>query len=808
MVKLNLLQTWGLRVVGSIPTCLPLFDQVNCYLLLAVIGNFLLKSISNKIIYHHFIIKTMSTFIDISLRYQAIYIPQVDAQQPIESLSNHTAVFVANLKRLGFAVDEPLLRALNQSSPSFQAGLLNQLKKIVGTDKNWTPLVKAWHEPTGESMTDHLVTFFANIFKAPGTPLPCGHTIPGNTFPLERYNGCPFCGTPFEFGEIEVYGQGSKLKLLTLWQEAELTACFTDLLTSKTALDATQQESLKALLTELPLPAVEIGMKETVMTVIDALVDQGKTEQVQRFFKTPTDILRYLWFKKTGFLQIIEPKTIVERSKKNARAVYRFKSQETIAQEMDQAKLEAIANLKLKYTRKECLMVATWLTNLAMTPEQMCESMHPKRSMWVRFIRALRLAEYAKRKGFEKLQAMLHAFYHELYDVWQGRVNFFRLKYDADKTFTLLKQRPGLFARSLFTNMLWFGKEATVTAFAEVVDQVPARLLFTLSMYAPQYFTAYGQRSVKPLGGVRKHIPKNQLLQLYNKEQLKEMVAAVEDLCLLAMQKRFAAIETESKSIYIDPMLFNMPVAIGDRGETVQDLPSALMGAKFPVEGDVVRLFMQWGVGLPAQHLDMDLSCYVAYEDTSDFCSYSQLSITGCQHSGDIRSIPNQVGTAEYIDINIPELEKAGAKYVTFTCNAYSSGSLSPNLVVGWMSSEHPMHISTKTGVAYDPSCVQHQAKITRGLTKGLVFGLLDIENREITWLELPFHGQVVGDMNMDGVKALLDKLDAKLNIGNLLLIKADAQELELQETAEEADEVYDQKWAINAAAVTQLLID
>ena len=114
--------------------------------------------------------------------------------------------------------------------------------------------------PTGEGLLDHIVTFFANIFKSKGTILPCGHIIPDNTFPLHRYNGCPFCKTPFESGAIEHFKQGSEQKILELWTIQHATDFLKDLLTSKTALDATQIDSLKILLTELPLPEVSIAM--------------------------------------------------------------------------------------------------------------------------------------------------------------------------------------------------------------------------------------------------------------------------------------------------------------------------------------------------------------------------------------------------------------------------------------------------------------------------------------------------------------------------------------------------------------------
>ncbi|MEO8535137.1 MAG: hypothetical protein ABI441_15370 [Flavobacterium sp.] len=738
----------------------------------------------------------------ISLRQNAIFIPNEYIADDIKNLSGTTSVLLANVSKLGFTFSESLLHALNNVKPKYKIEVLDVLKEVLGTDKNWTPLVKEWNIPTGENALDHILTFFGNFFKMTGgTTLQCGHIIPDNTFPLERYNGCPFCGTPFEFGKIENYGQGSKLKVLELWNETALEDFLKSLLQSKTALDATQAESLKTALKYLPLPKTEIAIKETLMLVIDVLIEEGKAENAAQYFKTPTDILRYLWFKNTGLLQIIEPKTIVQRTSKNAQHLYHVLDQGA------QAKIASKKDLKLKYSRKECMMVASWLNNLEMDVETMCEIMHPKRGMWVRFIRALRLAEYSKRKGFEKLALLLDVFYNQVYDVWQSKVNTARLKFDADKTFAMLKQRPGLFARSLFSNMLWFGEDETIAHFSEIIDKVPARLIFTLNMYAQNYFDKNIQRSVKPLGGTNKRVNPNALLGLYDELQLEEMKNKIEDLCVLAMKKRFAAINNTNKTIYIDSQLYNMPVSIGDRSDTVQDLPVALMGTRFPIKGNEVRLFMQWGKDLPRQHLDMDLSCHIAYAGSTDICSFSRLTTTGCQHSGDIRSIPNKIGTAEYININIEELAKADAKFVTFTCNAYSNGSITPNLVVGWMNSKHPMKISEKTGVAYDPSCVDHQVRVTQNVAKGLVFGVLDVSKREIIWLEMTFGGQVVGGLDSKGVQALLAKLNSKLNIGSLLQLKAEAQGLTIIDD-ENADEVYNAQWAMNAAAVTQLLID
>ncbi|WP_027420295.1 hypothetical protein [Crocinitomix catalasitica] len=740
----------------------------------------------------------------VTIRKNALFIPQNGNLNGVSKKINETtSVLLANCAKLGYTFSEPLLAAINPLTTVEKLEVFNLLKDVSGVNKNWTPLVKQWNIPTGESIIDHVITWFSNIFQVKnGTTLPCGHIIPNHTFPIDRYNGCPFCGTPFEFDKLDYTEGANKLKVLDLWTEVMLKDEMNSFLTSPVALDATQVDSLKVLLQHFAIDAnLEIRMKETMMVVIDAFVESGKPELAGRFFKTPNDILRYLWYKHTGFLQLIEPKTIVNRMTQNARYSRGF------GNEAGLAKLQAIADLKLKFNRSECKQYAIWLNNLKLSITDQCEQMHPKRNMWVRVIRALRLAEYSKRKGFENLAALLDTFYNKKYEVWQGKVNHLKLKSDAEGTLALLKQRPGLFARSLFSTMVWFGPDITIQNFKEVMDKVPARLIYTLNMYAESYFDKNALRSVKPLGGVNKKIPANKLIQFYSDEELQSMKLLVQSLSLEVIKRNLQKVKNTNSTIFIDEGLFKIPIAIGDRNEQLQDLPEALMGTRFKVEGNTIRLFLQWGEGLPAQHLDMDLSCNVAYENRNEFCSYSQLVIPGCKHSGDIQSIPDKVGTAEYIDLDLVKLNDLGAKFISFTCNAFTSGNISPNLVVGWMNSRVPMKISS-SGVAYDPTAVQHQVRIKQNLTKGMVFGVLDIEKCEVIWLEMSFSGQIVQGLDRNALNALINKLDAKLKIGDLLQLKADVQGLNRIDDATIADEVYDMKWALNTAEVSKLFLE
>ena len=748
------------------------------------------------------------TLTRVALRYRAVFL---DINRENINMKSEASVpvmaFVTRLKENGFCVSEELLHALNAAPADRLAEITECINDVMGVKLNWAPLVKGWNVPTGESLADHLITWIANIFGKEagfkGTTLPCGHLIPEGTFPIERYNGCPFCGTPFETANFVYKGQASKLKELRLFTIEDMKHVFASLLASTTPLDGTQKDSLEQLLREFSLPGdANITMKETAMLVIKLLVEQDKADEASKLLKTPTDVLRYLWYEKTGYVQIIEPKTLVA----HARKLY-FHMWGPLDRGADAAK-DMKKKLMLKYDRKACLRVALWLNAIPLTARQAAENMNPKRGMWVRMIRALRLGEYSRKNGFDHLAEILDVFYKQDYSTWQGRVDKACSENDADMTLALLKERPGLFARCLFASMLRFGSDKVLAAFEEVADKMPARLLLSLGNAAEAYFDPKEVRLARPITGVTHQIEPNKLLALYDDEARKAMTEAVNDLYKASMARRFVVQQTEAKTIFIDPALYNIPVSVGDRSATIQDASCALMGTRFPVEGDSVRLFLQWGKGLHAQHLDMDLSARVTLPNGQIAeCAYYNLTCVGAKHSGDIRSIPEMVGTAEYIELSLPELEAAGAVYVAFTCNAYSTGALSPNLVVGWMDSANPMKISEEKGVAYDPSCVQHMVRISEGnLSKGLVFGVLDVAKREIIWLEMPFTAQTMRGADGASIEALLHKLEAKLSIGQLLDMKVKAQNLTLVEYAEDADEAYTYEWALNPAEVTKLL--
>lgn len=731
--------------------------------------------------------KVNPILLQVSLRYKGLCINSDPSQAPTQ-MTPAAAVLTERLIKCGYICEESLAHALNSLDYEQTDLVADTIEDILGLHLNWAPLVKGWLKPTGETRIDHLVTLIMNIFPAsyPGVTLECGHFIPEGTFPLDRYNGCPFCGRQFRTSCTPYTGQGSRLKSLRLITEEEMRTIYKSLLESSVPLDATGLDSVVKLAEVFGIPEdADVKMKETVAVLADPLEEKGDVAQLCRLMQTPDDVLRYLWTIKTGKPRLMKPATVLKLAVRNNHGSFHTDSEIVRIQEK--------YRLRLHYTRRECRLWAKVINATRLSPEQAAENMNPQRQMWVRFIRALRLTEAARRPGMERLRSILDLFYRKDYPVWQGNVDSALDRVDTPAALALLRQRPGAFSRQLFSTMLTLGAKETIESFSQVAARVPLRLLFTLSTNAATYFTSTDGRLVRPVTGVTKLIPANSRLLSLTENEAMEYAKMVSSLVYTKITEIFASNPAPGVKIYIEPQLYNVPIAIGDRTSTVQDTGTAVQGMRFPLEGDKVRLFMQWGKGLPAQHLDMDLSARVLYADGhTNEVTYYNLTIPGGQHSGDIREIPDRVGTAEYIELDVTQLTADKAEYVVFTCNAYSAGEISPNLVVGWMDSKHPMKVSDETGVAYDPSTVIYQTRIPdNSYTKGLVFGVLDIKRREIIWLELPFIGQLAINLNLDAIKLQLRRLEAKPTIGECLERMAEARKMIIVTDPDEADELF-----------------
>lgn len=738
---------------------------------------------------------TRSVLFDAAFMLDSIYVPQASGESNECKPTPAAMAFSAQMSKLGYAVEPELFRAVCALTLEQTTEIVENVENLLKVHSNWTALTRNWLQPTGINTATMWLGILEQLHLphsgVKGTMLPCGHFIPDGTFPLERYNGCPVCGTLFSTSNWSYAGQGSTLKPLRLATDDTLRATLRELLESKIPAESTPQQVLALLIAVFGLPddISTTGTYEAGAIAFDVLSRKGMPEQAKRLVHTAADVFRYLWCSHTAQNRIVRPKTLVETARANVG--YRW--------EPDSQQLEAEAAhnqralLKLKYNRSYCRFIADILNTLPQSPEEMCEGLHPYRGMWVRFVRALRLSEFARRAGYEHLGAFVDIFYRGDYPVWQGMVEQAILAGKASEVTSLLAQRPSTFARALIATLIHLGPDRVLPTFEAVAHKVPVRLLVTLDMYALYCLTPSVTRVVHTATGARHTVGVNPRMLAYTTEQLEDMAEKIQAICRRALSHYFEGLSHPSGSIYIAPELFLTPIAIGERAHSTSGDMYVPQGRRFDVQGNNVRLFLHWGEGLPAQHLDLDLSAAIQYDDHTDECAYYDLNPLGAVHSGDIQNIPDNVGAAEYIELDIPALAAAGARSVLFAVNAYSVGAITPTARVGWMDCAHPMAVDNATGVAYDPSTVQFAADIRpENVHGGIIFGVLDIESRQIMWLEMGANTQNLAQFDLRTVNALCTKLRSRMSIGTFLTIMATAQHRPIVSSPDEAETVYD----------------
>lgn len=697
----------------------------------------------------------------------ALYLP---SDRTSSQMSVPAAGLLVFLRQHGYTVDEDCLHHLNALDESDIKAIYEYVAGVFKTNANWAALTRDWTmRPTGVTIVDYIYTALVNQlphYQGKGVELPCGHFIPEGTFDLSRYTGCPYCGTQFETAPALSDNYDTKrTKILTRWSLSDAEAYADSLLAMPVPPDASKAADLKALLHSLPQDYFDrIGDIACIETrVITASAAGGAA--ALRFLKEPSELLRMLWYNITDNLIIERPKTVKERYFTEKMREYGLRAGEMTEK-----------HFRLHYSRSFCGVVARWFEALPMTAGQICQNMHGQRQMWVRFIRALRLNDYARRYALPRLTEVLDRFYRQDYSVWGGEVEAARQSHDNDRLFSLLCERPGAFARCLYDTIVDFGADATLEAFARVADRLPVRLLVSLANGATAWFLPdEDHRFVHLPKGNMVKIPLNPGLKALSAHDRADIATKVQTMVLTSIYNIYASRKPlPGDRVFIDPELWTCPVPVGDRGKSVNNISYAVPGQIFRVEGDKVRLFLHWGVGMSAQHYDMDLSCALVGERERLDIAYYNLNTVGALHSGDIQCIPDKVGAAEYIELDLPKLIEQGYDYAIFAANAYSVPRLASDMIVGWMSSEQPMKTDNDTGVAYNPAYVQQLVSVAGfKASRGMIFGILDIVRREILWCEMANDDQRLNQLDHNAVKALRKRLEAKIKIGELIAMRA-----------------------------------
>jgi stress response protein SCP2 len=492
--------------------------------------------------------------------------------------------------------------------------------------------------------------------------------------------------------------ESTELRVITVADDAKIHELLGGLMSSRTSISEADRQEVARYIKHFGSHATipdEFNHKEIMAFVVKTILDNNIDIDINRYFKTATDVLRLAVAMSDGDVSL----------KDNTKFI----------------------NFKRKTRRL--------LLSLLESCGEIAEDMYIYRMRWIRLGERLHPGDYK-----EKYPKTIKAFDKIRDDLPIERYNSLVEKYieekDIDKLLPLLAQRPGYFARRL-DHILRIAPESknrafmvtrTILRFRDVACKVSTPVLLQLKAHFSDRDNL-DYRVFFPKGSVAKmHVKKDKLKRI-KKSICKEVVA----VCDYALMRQYASRENLGK-VYIQEELKDYIVPFSQRSAS-KALKTLVRGSKIdiPIGKDTIRYFIHWKDIENYIRVDIDLSSIMFDADWNykRHISYTNLrSGEGC-HSGDITSAPD--GACEFIDLSMESMIDSGIRYVIMSVFSYSRQPFNtvPELFAGWMLRERP-----KSGEIFDPRTVVNKVDLTSE-TKACIPLIIDLKERKVIWADL-----------------------------------------------------------------------
>lgn len=414
------------------------------------------------------------------------------------------------------------------------------------------------------------------------------------------------------------------------------------------------------------------------------------------------------------------------------------------------------------------------------------EDIQRHRNKWIKLFHTLHVGEYS-----EKLRLLAQPFRDgKKVTTFNSRVEAALLRRNAPEAVSLLKTRPGEFARRLAHLLTFDGKNVTLDEFEKIVDGVSTRVLTQLAGAVKLRERRKDTRIVFPKGPTSRATILRGDVSPMSTVIRNRLVKIIYDSFI----RRFSGLESLGK-VYVDESLRNAPIPTGQRSAS-EGLFTVARGTRLPFGGSDVnlRFFIYW-VGR-----DIDLSA--TYHDENfnymSHVSYTRLANTefNAYHSGDITRAPD--GAAEFIDVDIEGAIASGARYVVMNVYVYSGPTFAEHSTVyaGWMTRK-----SLNSNEVFDPTTVDQRVSLTAS-SKIAIPVVFDLVNREAIWMDMSANRHPWGSVNLENnkastqdiIEASANIMDSRMSLYDLFSLHATArgQKVDSKEEADQAFELSD----------------
>lgn len=591
-----------------------------------------------------------------------------------------------NIEVFGYTMSEALFdKLVHMKAKSREVVydiLVNGLKELTGADKVYNPMYPNFPESVMEK-GDFELYFNAIVhYWSFGTLLPYE----------EKEERVPLFNT-------------AKVKVLEAGSFDDLNDIFNNLCASKTSLSKSDVNDMIFILNsaKVTLPD-EMPFKENAACVCRLLVDTGVDTDgslCKKYVKTATDVLRLVTAMSDGDVSLAENT--------------KFRN--------------------LKRSERRIIM------NLLAGCGNAAEDMNRYAGRWIRVGEKLHPGEFAKNERYTKVVQAFGIIRNDgKIQSFGGKVDAAIASGDVTTVVSLLKKRPGEFARRIDFLLRTFDKDAdrktVIMGFASVAKDVSSTVLLQVREHFINKLNGNDDMRVFfPKGNLaRSYYVKNNKTETVSEDAMKMVIA----VCESALVNIYGNREFLGK-VYIDEALKNytVPFSLRSAGKT---MTAVSRGSRIAIDDSakIIRPFIWW-TNTKDNIIDVDLSIAVFADDWNclEHVSYSNLKSSrfGICHSGDITNggPVDGEGVAEFIDLDIEKALSAGARYAVFNVYNFSNENFSKmeHAAFGFMTRN-----DMKIGEIFEPSTVKQRMDLASATTTCIPV-IFDLKERVFVWCDM-----------------------------------------------------------------------
>lgn len=620
--------------------------------------------------------------------------------------------------------------------------LVNGLKELTGADKVYNPMYPNFPESVMEK--DDFELYFNAIVH---------YWSFGILLPYEdKKERAPLFNT-------------AKVKVLEAGSFDGLNDIFNNLCASKTSLSKNDVDDMIFILNsaKVTLPD-EIPFKENTACICRLLVDTGVDTDgslCKKYVKTATDVLRLVTAMSDGDVSLAENT--------------KFRN--------------------LKRSERRIIM------NLLADCGNAAEDMNRYAGRWIRVGEKLHPGEFAKNERYTKVVRAFDVIRNDgKIQSFAGKVDAAVVSKDVNTVVSLLKKRPGEFARRIDFLLCTFDKDTdrktVIMGFASVAKDVSSTVLLQVREHFINKLDGNDDMRVFfPKGNLaRSYYIKNDKKETIPEDAMKMVIAVCEN----ALVNIYGNREFLGK-VYIDEALkdYTVPFSLRSAGKT---MISVSRGSRIAIDDSakIIRPFIWW-TNTKDNIIDVDLSVAVFADNWNclEHVSYNNLESDrfGICHSGDIINggPVDGEGAAEFIDLDIDKALSAGARYAVFNVYNFSNENFSKmeHAAFGFMTRN-----DMKIGEIFEPSTVKQRMDLASATTTCIPV-IFDLKERVFVWCDMALTADHVrtgfGGINVESnlpsvvvtCKAMVDV--KKPNLYDLFIFNAKARGI-ITDNPDEAD--------------------